>query len=141
MQIIASNTGQFIVFTDTIDSITDIEATLHRNDITEGSIYSGVPPERRGRIINGLRDKSIRVLVGGSAITEGLDLPDISNAIMSSMLVKSSRTYIQRVGRILRPGPGKKVKLWLLYVRNTTEEENAHRVRDMVGSEEYGLPS
>ena len=109
--------------------------------ISEGSIYSGVKPSERARIINGLRDGTIRVLVGGSAITEGLDIPDISNAIMASMLVKSSRTYVQRVGRILRPKPGKRVKLFLIYVRNTLEEDNAKKVRDMVGGEEYGLPS
>lgn len=135
-EILERNSGQFIVFSDTIDGITTIESTLRRNGISEGSIYSGVKPADRRRIIEGLRDKSIRVLVGGSAITEGLDLPDISNAILSSLLVKSSRTYVQRVGRILRPTPGKRVKLFLVYVRNTLEQGNAEKVRDMVGEDE-----
>lgn len=141
VRIIQRTPGQFIVFTDTIDSITAIESALRNAGISEGSIYSGVKSLERARIINGLRDGTIRVLVGGSAITEGLDIPDISNAIMASMLVKSSRTYVQRVGRILRPKPGKRVKLFLIYVRNTLEEDNAKKVRDMVGGETYGLPS
>lgn len=131
--------GQFIVFSDTIDGIQDIETTLRDSGIVEGSIYSGVKPAKRKQIIEGLRDKSIRVLVGGSAITEGLDIPDISNGILSSLLVKSSRTYVQRVGRILRPRPGKKVRLFLIYVRNTLEEGNAEKVRDMLGESQRGF--
>ena len=86
-----------------------------------------------------MRDKTIRVLVGGSAITEGLDLPDISNAILSSLLVKSSRTYVQRIGRILRPVPGKRVKLFLVYVKNTLEEDNARNVRELIGEDDHGI--
>lgn len=139
VRIVESNSGQFIVFSDTIDGITTIEQVLMQHGISEGSIYSGVKPSERKRIIDGLRDKSIRVLVGGSAITEGLDLPDISNAVLSSLLVKSSRTYVQRVGRILRPIPGKRVKLFLVYVRNTLEETNAKTVQKLIGEDQHGF--
>ena len=139
VRIIQRTPGQFIVFTDTIDSITAIESALRNAGISEGSIYSGVKPSERARIINGLRDGTIRVLVGGSAITEGLDIPDISNAIMASMLVKSKRTPIQRVGRVLRPRLGKRVKLFLIYVKDTLEADNAHRIRDMLSMSEYEL--
>lgn len=139
VKILETNAGQFIVFSDTIDSITTIEQTLRQHGISEGSIYSGVKSSTRSQIIAGLRDKSIRVLVGGGAITEGLDIPDISNAILSSLLVKSSRTYVQRVGRILRPVPGKRVKLFLVYVRNTLEENNAKTVRELLGEDRHGI--
>ena len=139
LRILTQNNGQYIIFSDTIDGITTIEGMLRENGISEGSIYSGVRPSERRRIIDGLRDKSIRVLVGGSAITEGLDLPDISNAILSSLLVKSSRTYVQRIGRILRPVPGKRVKLFLVYVKNTLEEDNARNVRELIGEDDHGI--
>lgn len=139
VNILEQNSGQFIVFSDTIDGITTIEQTLLQHGISEGSIFSGVKPAKRSDIVSGLRDKFIRVLVGGSAITEGLDLPDISNAILSSLLVKSSRTYVQRVGRILRPTPGKRVKLFLVYVRNTLEETNAKTVKELLGENEHGI--
>ena len=85
------------------------------------------------RIIDGLRNGTIRVLVGGNAISEGLDLPDISNVILSSMLVKSTRTPVQRLGRVLRPAPNKRVKIFLVYVANTTEQDNAMRIYDILG--------
>jgi superfamily II DNA or RNA helicase len=125
--------GQFIIFSDTIDGINAIEETLRSHGITEGSIYSGVPATKRREIIQGLRDGSIRVLVGGNAISEGLDLPDISNVILSSMLVKSTRTPVQRLGRVLRPAPGKHVRIFLVYVKNTLEEYNARKIYDILG--------
>lgn len=133
LNIIQNVPGQFIVFTDTINSIQDIEQELAKMGITAGSIYSGVNPEKRKNIIQGLENKSIRVLVGGSAITEGLDLPDISNGILASMLVASSRTYVQRIGRLLRPVPGKQVKLYLIYVKDTKEEKNAKKIMEIMG--------
>ena len=80
-----------------------------------------------------MRDGTIRVLVGGNAISEGLDLPDISNVILSSMLVKSTRVPVQRLGRVLRPALGKHVKIFLVYVANTTEQDNALRIYDILG--------
>lgn len=133
ISIIQSNPGQFIVFSDTIEGIQAIEKALRDNGISEGSIYSGVSASERRRIIQGLRDGSIRVLVGGNAISEGLDLPDISNVILSSMLVKSTRTPVQRLGRVLRPAPGKHVKIFLVYVSNTSEQDNAMRIYDILG--------
>ena len=133
MDIIQSNPGQFIIFSDTIEGIQAIEKALRDNGIPEGSIYSGVSSPERRRIIQGLRDGSIRVLVGGNAISEGLDLPDISNVILSSMLVKSTRTPVQRLGRVLRPAPGKHVKIFLVYVSNTSEQDNAMRIYDILG--------
>ena len=135
ISILQSNPGQFIIFSDTIDGITSIEKVLREHGISEGSIYSGISTPERRRIIQGLRDGSIRVLVGGNAISEGLDLPDISNAILSSMLVRSTRTPVQRLGRVLRPSPGKHVKIFLVYVANTSEQENAMRIYDILGEE------
>lgn len=138
VDIIERTPGQFIVFADTIDAIKNIEAALRRARISEGSIYSGVKPAKRKQIIEGLRDKSIRVLVGGAAITEGLDVPDIANGILASMLVKSSRTYVQRVGRVLRPRPGKRVRLFLIYVSGTMEAQHAQKVKELMGEKANG---
>jgi superfamily II DNA or RNA helicase len=133
ISILNNNSGQFIIFSDTIDGITAIEKALQEHNISEGSIFSGVRAGERQRILAGLRDGSIRVLVGGNAISEGLDLPDISNVILTSMLVRSTRTPVQRLGRVLRPRPGKQVKIFLVFVKDTLEEENAMRVYDILG--------
>lgn len=135
LEILENNPGQFIIFSDTIDGITAIENALRENGITVGSIYSKISAVRRQQIIQGLKNRTIRVLVGGNAISEGLDLPDISNVILSSMLVSSIRTPVQRLGRVLRPSPGKHVKIFLVYVKDTMEETNAMRIYDILGEE------
>ena len=43
--------------------------------------------------------------------------------------------HVQRIGRILRPVPGKRVKLFLVYVKNTLEEDNARNVRELIGED------
>lgn len=133
LRILQSTPGQFIIFSDSIEGIKAIENILRMHGISEGSIYSGVPEFERQEIIKGLREGRIRVLVGGNAITEGIDLPDISNVILSSLLVKSSRIPVQRLGRVLRPKEGKQVRIFLIYVTDTIEEDNARRVYDILG--------
>ena len=135
LEILHRNPGQFIIFSDSIDGIKNIENALSLNGITEGSIYSGIDPLTRRRILDGLKDGTKRVLVGGNAISEGLDLPDISNVILSSMLVSSSRTPVQRLGRVMRPKEGKHVKIFLLYAENTFEEKNAKKIYEILGEE------
>jgi superfamily II DNA or RNA helicase len=133
LSILQHNAGQFIIFSDTIDGIKRIEEQLRANGITVGAIYSGIRPNARQRILADVKSNRIRVLVGGNAISEGVDVPDISNVILSSLIVKSTRTYVQRLGRVLRPAPNKHVRIYLVYAKNTLEERNALSVYDILG--------
>lgn len=135
VKIVQSNPGQFIVFSDSVEQMQKYEEALSENGIAEGTINGKTRASGRSKIIAGLKDKTVRVLVGGNAITEGLDLPDISNGILSSFLVKEPRTLIQRVGRLMRPKEGKTVNIWLVYVSNTKEERNALNIERILGEE------
>ena len=84
-----------------------------------------------------MRTGKLRVLIGGNAISEGMDIPNIDNVIFSSLLVRSTRSYVQRLGRVMRPVKGKQVKVAIIYTKNTIEEENAIQVYDILG-EKYG---
>jgi superfamily II DNA or RNA helicase len=133
VKIITQNPGQFIIFSDSIDQMKNYINAISEHGITVGGIYSGVRAAERKKILNGLKDGSIRVLVGGNAISEGLDLPDISNGVITSFLVKEQRTLIQRIGRLMRPKPNKSVRIWLVYAKYTKEEQNALHIEKILG--------
>jgi len=133
VDIISHNPGQFIVFTDSVDQMKEYISALRSVGITAAGIYGGVRATERKNIIAGLKDKSIRVLVGGNAISEGLDLPDISNGILTSFLVREPRTLIQRIGRLMRPKPDKSVRIWLVFASGTKEERNAANIEKILG--------
>jgi superfamily II DNA or RNA helicase len=133
--IISKTPGQFIVFTDTIEAMHKISSLLRRSGIKNEIINSEVPLYIRGKIIQDLKAGKLRVLVGGNAITEGLDLPDIDNAIIASLLVKTPRSYVQRLGRVMRPTPGKHVKIFILYAKGTIEQTNMKIIYDELGED------
>jgi superfamily II DNA or RNA helicase len=67
-------------------------------------IKGEVKKERRKELLDLIRQRKLKVLIGTSLADEGLDLPALDAAIMSGggkSLIKS----LQRVGRTLRPYP------------------------------------
>jgi superfamily II DNA or RNA helicase len=137
MEIIKPTDKQFIVFSDTIQGIKDIAEALNENGIKAGAIYSGIPQNNRDIILEGIRNKTIQVLVGGNAISEGLDIPDLDNLILASFFVASERQYVQRIGRVLRPKPDKMVRIYLIYAADTIEEVNMKKVYRLLGEQKW----
>lgn len=133
--IIANKKGQFIVFNDTKEGMENIQKYLSRRGISSGVINADVGWSERHRILDSMKANKMRVLIGGNAISEGMDIPNIDNIIFSSLVVTSTRTYVQRLGRVLRPVPDKHVYVAIVYARNTMEESNAVKVYDILGEE------
>jgi superfamily II DNA or RNA helicase len=75
--------------------------------------------ERRA-ILDAFRAGTYRAIVTSQVLDEGIDVPDASVAIIISG-TGSSREYIQRLGRILRPQAGKRARLIELVTRDTVE--------------------
>ncbi len=71
------------------------------------------------------------------ALDEGVDVPDASVAIIISG-TGSSREYIQRLGRILRP-KDKEAKLIELITRKTLDVYLSERRRRRISLEDYFL--
>lgn len=83
--------------------------------IAEGFGNAGIPfahidyrtPEKdRRRIIDAFRRGEILGIVSVDIVSEGFDVPDVEVAIIATPIHSVAR-YIQRVGRVLRPAPGK----------------------------------
>jgi len=64
------------------------------------------PEKDRRRIIDGFRNGDIVGITSVDIVSEGFDVPDVEVAILATPIHTVTR-YIQRVGRVLRPAPGK----------------------------------
>lgn len=70
-------------------------------------IRGEVNKDKRKKLLNSVRDRSLKVLIGSSVADEGLDLPALDSAIIAGG-GKSLIKTLQRIGRTLRPYPNKK---------------------------------
>jgi len=61
-------------------------------------------------------------------LDEGIDVPEANVGIIVSGTA-SSREFIQRLGRLLRPGKGKKAVLYELVTKGTKEVRTSYRRR------------
>jgi superfamily II DNA or RNA helicase len=82
----------------------------------------------RAEALEWFRRGELRALVSARVLNEGLDVPDADVAIVAGGAL-GEREHVQRVGRLLRPSPGKRAKVYELVVRNTIEVEQAARRR------------
>jgi superfamily II DNA or RNA helicase len=68
------------------------------------------------------------VLVSAQVLDEGFDVPDAEVAIIVGG-TSSQRRHAQRIGRVLRPRPGKRAHVYELVVGDTTEQRQVQRRR------------
>lgn len=69
-------------------------------------VTGNMPMEERDEAISGLADGRTQVLCSVDVVSEGTDVPAVSAAILLRP-TQSEALYLQQVGRILRPQPGK----------------------------------
>jgi superfamily II DNA or RNA helicase len=82
----------------------------------------------RGEILERLRDGRVRAVISARVLNEGLDLPEASVGIVVGGSL-GAREHVQRVGRLLRPRPGKRALVYELVVRASFEAGYAARRR------------
>jgi superfamily II DNA or RNA helicase len=88
--------------------------------------YKTAADERKA-ILDGFRDGSYSKLVTGRVLNEGVDVPDANIAIVVSGS-STTREYIQRLGRVIRPKATTAV-LYEVITRKTSEVNTARRRR------------
>jgi superfamily II DNA or RNA helicase len=116
-----------IVFHEKIDEINSLFLDLNSVDV---SIYHSGFPNSLNRIgLDLYKSGQTKVLLSVKALIEGVDVPKTNVGII--MASSSSQTQrIQSLGRVLRRAKGKdQTKLFIAYVKNTTDERIYHSAR------------
>jgi len=94
---------QALIFTSTqrdADWLADRLADMgHR----VASLHGGMPQGRRTRVLQGLRNRDLRVLVATDVAARGIDVPTISHVINYGLPMKAE-DYVHRIGRTGRAG-------------------------------------
>ncbi len=85
-------------------------------------------PEERAEILARFRDGTYPVVVTSKVLDEGVDVPEASVAVILSGS-GSVREFAQRLGRILRPGPGKRAILYEVVTADSAEERTSAKRR------------
>jgi superfamily II DNA or RNA helicase len=97
-----------------------IPAITHHTKVSERSL-----------ILRSFSQGSYTAIATSKVLNEGVDLPEANVAIVMSGS-GSVREHVQRLGRILRPGQGKRAVLYELVSGGTSESMTSTRRRDHV---------
>jgi DNA repair protein RadD len=91
-----------IAFTCNTKHAASVAAQFQAAGIRAATLLGDTKPEERDRLVAGLADGSVQVLVTVDVVSEGFDCPGASVAILLRP-TKSLGLYLQQVGRVLRP--------------------------------------
>jgi superfamily II DNA or RNA helicase len=82
----------------------------------------------REAALEAFRSGALRALVSSRVLNEGLDVPDADVAIILGGAL-GTREHVQRIGRLLRPRPGKRAIVYELVTAGTSEVRLAAKRR------------
>jgi superfamily II DNA or RNA helicase len=92
----------------------------------------------RARALEAFGKGELRALVSARVLNEGIDVPDADVAIIVAG-VHGQREHVQRVGRLLRPTPGKRAVVYELITMATGEARKAQeRRRGLAAKSTFG---
>ncbi len=91
-------------------------------------ITGEVGARERERILTKFRDGRLRAVVSARVLNEGIDVPEARVAIVVSGSL-GAREHVQRIGRVLRPSPGKRAIVYELVTEGTIDERLARSRR------------
>ncbi|MBI5533067.1 MAG: DEAD/DEAH box helicase [Deltaproteobacteria bacterium] len=104
----------------------------HAYDISLDNLIPVITAEigraERAEILSKFGQGKVRAVVSARVLNEGIDVPDASVAIVVAGAL-GKREYIQRIGRVLRPRPGKRAIIYELATTGTLDDERARARR------------
>lgn len=118
-----------VVFCISIEHSKHVVEEFNNAGITARHIDGTTPTKQRDELINDFRQGKIKVLSNVDLFGEGFDLPAMEVAILLRP-TKSLGLYLQQVGRVLRPSPGKDEAIILDHVGNVMRHGLPETKRD-----------
>lgn len=97
---------QAIVFCSNVEAAVTLAQEFSKSGIDAQAVHGEVGGDVRLDFVEKFRSKSIRVLTNVHVLTEGFDAPGTGGVILARGF-SSEASYLQAVGRALRPSEGK----------------------------------
>ncbi len=110
-----------LIFTENTEMVREISRRLLIPEITYKT-----PERERREVLKAFREGRVSAVVTSRVLEEGVDVPEANVAVVISG-TGSRREFVQRLGRILRPRPGKRAVLYELVTSGTKEVGVARR--------------
>ena len=114
-----ANGAPAIAFCCSTEHAEHVAAAFRAGGHRAATLLGTTPIAEREQLIAGLATRRVDVLVTVDVVSEGFDCPGASVAILLRP-TQSESLYLQQVGRVLRPAPGKDNALILDHVGNVT---------------------
>lgn len=123
---------QGFLFAASVEEAQDYARAFTASGIRTVAVSAKTPADERALALRGFRDGTIRMLSNVFVFTEGTDLPAASVCILARGC-GTAGTFLQMVGRVLRPAPGKRNALLLdlpgvTHVHGVPEDERHWRL-------------
>ena len=90
-----------LIYVDNEDFLSSLQNMLSEKNIVTTKFVGSTSLDERIRIINNLRNKTIKAIVAIKCLDEGVDIPSAQSAFFLSNNT-DPREYVQRLGRVLR---------------------------------------
>lgn len=124
---------QGFLFAASVEEAESFATRFCASGIRAAAVSAKTPDEERALTLRGFRDGLIRVLCNVFVFTEGTDMPAASVCILARN-AGTAGTFLQMVGRVLRPAPGKKNAVLLdlpglTHVHGCPEDERHWRLK------------
>lgn len=125
-----------IVFHEQIDAAEVLTASLTRRQHRAAAYHSALGPTHRQDNLRLFRRGEIDILVTCRALDEGINVPDASVAVIAAS-TSGTRQRIQRLGRVLRPAPGKeRAVVYTIYASEPEGERLRKEAEQLAGVEQ-----
>jgi superfamily II DNA or RNA helicase len=92
------------------------------------ALTAEIEREEREDVLQRFREGRIGAIVSARVLNEGIDVPDARVAIVVGGAL-GEREHVQRIGRVLRPAPGKRAVVYELVTVGTLDDARARRRR------------
>ncbi|GAB4347048.1 MAG: hypothetical protein Kow0089_24580 [Desulfobulbaceae bacterium] len=103
--------GTVLLVSDRVAHCEILREKLARRGVEAALLTGRVPADKRARIVEEVREGTIRVLISTlQLIGEGFDCPGLNTLVLSTP-IKFEGRLLQVVGRIMRPAKGKKAQV------------------------------
>jgi superfamily II DNA or RNA helicase len=136
LRIVASNPGaRTLVFHERISAAEELRDLLVARGMNATIYHSRLAAVTRRDNLRLFRRGIFDVMVSCRALDEGTNVPETTVAVIASSTA-STRQRIQRLGRVLRPAPGKDSALvYTIYATQVEQERLAREAASLTGAE------